>query len=83
MDAVEAVAGAGTMEEIVDQVTEGIDKARTNKRVYAKLAKKPPRASRRSLPIGTRRDGPGVRGGRSPVGQDQGRGEDGGDPVEA
>ena len=43
VDAVEAVADAGTMEEIVDQITDGIDKARTNKRVYAKLAKKPPR----------------------------------------
>jgi hypothetical protein len=42
-DSVEAVAGAATMEEVVDQITEGIDKARTNRRVYAKLSKKPPR----------------------------------------
>ena len=80
MDAVEAVADAGSMEEIVDQITDGIDKARTNKRVYAKLAKKPPRGVDPQPPpseLGrwsarTRR--------RSQVGRDQSRGENGGGP---
>lgn len=43
-DAVEGLPdGAATLDEVVDQLTDRIDKARTNTRVYAKLAVKPPK----------------------------------------